>query len=131
MKNPKEVFNTILEQIGGEENLLAVGVEPNSIIPAACFDPDVSEHEQPGLCFSLGFNEVGIFLDNYGTHTVYVNGKKTSSQVPFYYLCFEVEKALGKRLPYYILAELSEQRQGNKVAIKTTYRRIRNPFVQG
>lgn len=132
MYQQKYVFDCILSQIGGAENLTVVGVEADSIRPVTEYRREYGGYELHGLSFrSFDGKEIKILLGLSDTYTLYVNGKKEKDYLYFSDLCQEVELAIGARLPYYVLAKLEEQSHGETFVFTTSWVRCKNPFFVG
>lgn len=132
MYTQKYVFDCILSQIGGAENLTAVGVEADSIRPVTEYRHDYGGYEIHGLVFTtMDGKEVKILLELSDTYTLYVNGKEVKDYLYFFDLCSEVEQAIGARMPYYVLAKLEEQEQDDTFVFTTSWVRCQNPFFVG
>lgn len=94
------VFNSILEQLGGEENLLAVGVKANSIVPVSRYFKDYGGYIVHGLSFQAHGKKVEFYLDLSDLYVMYVDGQKVKEDLYFDDLCNQVETVIGMKMPY-------------------------------
>lgn len=122
------VFNSILQQLGGLENLSAVGVEAGSIKPVSIHREEYGGYEVHGLSFvAFDGKEVEIVLELSDLYSISVNGKPIKEDLYFDDLIYQVEQEIGAVMPY--LIEPETRCYGNQVTIG--FRRVPNPMFVG
>lgn len=122
------VFNSILEQLGGLENLQAVGVEADSIKPVSTHREEYGGYEVHGLSFvAFDGREVEIVLELSDLYSISVNGKQIKADLYFDDLIYQVEQEIGAVMPY--LIEPETRCHGNQITIG--FRKLPNPMFVG
>ncbi len=121
------VFNSILQQLGGIENLKVVDIEVSSIKPVTIHREEYGGYEVHGLSFVSDDKEVEIVLELSDLYSMSVNGKQIKEDLYFDDLIYQVEKEIGAVMPF--LIEPETRCHGNQVIIG--FKRVPNPMFVG
>lgn len=131
MKNSNSVFSDILVQLGGVENLTAVGVDAGSIKPISQNRKEYGGYTLYGLEFECDDKIVTIILELDDLYSIYVNREKIDGEFYFDDLITQVELIIGARMPYCIVAKMSESIEGDTSIFRIEPSRVPNPFYLG
>lgn len=131
MKNSNSVFSDILVQLGGVENLTAVGVDAGNIKPISQNRKEYGGHTLYGLEFECDDKIVTIILELDDLYSIYVNREKIDGEFYFDDLITQVELIIGARMPYCIVAKMSESIEGDTSILRIEPSRVPNPFYLG
>jgi len=132
MQKAQSVFSDILVQLGGVENLQAVGVDVGTIKPISQNRKEYGGYTLYGLQFEASDNKVvDIILELDDVYSIYVNEEKIDGQFYFDDLITQVELIIGARMPYCIVSKMVSSSLGDTEILRIEPARVLNPFYVG